>query len=138
MTELNKRAQSMSAFYGDESFRDLADDSMLQDIDELIEYPEEEEDDEDNSFNVSINEGNTAGQSEQAKKKFRPLSMNRRFKSFQKITEHSESKEDDSGYYNVDQIDAPIEYNKDFHEPLDSLGSDMVERDRVNGIVAEK
>ena len=51
----------MSAFYGDESFRDLADDSMLQDIDELIEYPEEEEDDEDNSFNVSINEGNTAG-----------------------------------------------------------------------------
>ena len=59
-TELNKRAQSMNAFYGDESFRDLADDSMLQDIDELIDFPEEEED-EDNSFNVSINEGNTAG-----------------------------------------------------------------------------
>lgn len=28
-TEIDKRAQSMAAFYGDDSFRDLADDSML-------------------------------------------------------------------------------------------------------------
>ena len=55
-TEINKRAQSLNAFYGDDSFRDLGDDSMLQGIDELVEFPE----DESHSIELSINEGNSA------------------------------------------------------------------------------
>ena len=107
-TEMNKRAQSLNGFYdGDDSYRDLGDDSMLQELDQLIEFPEEkqedggqgldEDDQEEEEVDVSINQGRKNSDNLMTRNSVRKTGMDRiTLQPFEAITEHSENDEEDA------------------------------------------